>query len=77
MLALWLPLSKSLVYGAGLGALCGVLALFGDLAISMVKRQVGVKDSGKLFPGHGGMLDRIDSVLFVLPFLYQALSLFP
>lgn len=57
--------------GALLGFVGGILALFGDLSISMLKRQIGVKDSGNIFPGHGGMLDRLDSPLFVLSFLYQ------
>lgn len=61
----------SLTQGAAIGFAGGILALFGDLAMSMLKRQVGVKDSGKIFPGHGGVLDRIDSQLFVLPFIYQ------
>lgn len=61
----------SLTQGAAIGFVAGILALFGDLAMSMLKRQVGVKDSGKIFPGHGGVLDRIDSQLFVLPFIYQ------
>ena len=56
--------------------IAGVLALFGDLSISMIKRQVGVKDTGTFFRGHGGMLDRLDSLLFTLPFIYQALILF-
>ncbi len=47
----------------------------GDLAESLLKRGVGVKDSGDLLPGHGGMLDRVDGVLFSVPVLYLALGL--
>lgn len=50
--------------------LAAVLGQFGDLAMSSVKRIVGIKDYGRLFPGHGGVLDRFDSLLFVLPFTY-------
>lgn len=48
-----------------------VLAIVGDMAASLLKRQCEIKDYGSLMPGHGGMLDRFDSVLFVLPFLTE------
>ena len=50
-----------------LGLPCGVAAQFGDLSASLIKRQCGVKDFGSIFPGHGGMMDRMDSVFFCTP----------
>ena len=58
-----LPLRQGLIFAAVLG----VVGQVGDLAESLFKREVGVKDSSSLIPGHGGVLDRFDSLYFVLP----------
>ena len=55
------------------GIICGVgalIAIVGDLAASAIKRNLGIKDYGKLIPGHGGVLDRFDSILFTAPVVY-------
>lgn len=60
---------------AVIAGLSNIAGQFGDLAESAIKRGAGVKDSGSLLPGHGGMLDRVDSSLFALPVAYVLLSL--
>ncbi len=59
-----------------LGILCAAISVLGDLCASIVKRQKGIKDYGSIMPGHGGLMDRFDSVLFVVPALYGFLTLF-
>ena len=59
-----------------LGAVIGLIGQIGDLAESLLKRGADVKDSGSVFPGHGGMLDRVDSILFCAPILYYYSRLF-
>jgi CDP-diglyceride synthetase len=65
-------ISKALV----LGVVVAVVAPIGDLSQSMIKRHLGVKDMGRLMPGHGGILDRVDGLLFVLPATYFVVKAF-
>ena len=59
-----------------LGVLCGIISQVGDWAASAIKRFVNIKDYGKVMPGHGGVLDRVDSILFVAPIVYFYIGLF-
>jgi phosphatidate cytidylyltransferase len=74
VLAPWLVPGWSLAVAAGVGLVLGVVGQIGDLAESVIKRSLGTKDTGGLIPGHGGMLDRIDSLLFNAPVLYQLIA---
>ena len=72
----WGPLHLSVPAGAGLGLLLGLLTPLGDLGESMLKRQSGMKDSGNLFPGHGGAFDRIDSWIWAAAIGYYLVTWF-
>jgi phosphatidate cytidylyltransferase len=71
----WLSLTP--LHAVGIGLLLGVLGQVGDLAESFLKRSAETKDASALLPGHGGLLDRLDSLLFNLPALYYYVNLFP
>ena len=60
-----------------IGFLGSVAAVFGDLVFSAIKRQTGIKDYGKLIPGHGGVLDRFDSMVMVAPLAELLLLVLP
>lgn len=66
----------SMLHGIMIGLLIGVTAPLGDLAESAIKRFAGSKDSGSILPGHGGVLDRFDSIMFVVPVVYYYMQLF-
>jgi phosphatidate cytidylyltransferase len=66
----WYLPSLSWVDTVAIAVPANALGQLGDLCESLVKRSVGVKDSGRILPGHGGMLDRIDALLFVVPYVY-------
>jgi phosphatidate cytidylyltransferase len=70
---LGLPISYGMV--ALLGVVGGIAGLVGDLAESVIKRRIGLKDMGNIMPGHGGILDRSDSLLFAAPVLYYLILL--
>jgi len=70
----WLVLDLAPWWGALFGAVVAVACVVGDLAESLLKRDLGIKDMSNLLPGHGGLMDRLDSILFALPAAYLLLS---
>jgi phosphatidate cytidylyltransferase len=73
--AAWVEPLSDLSHSVGLALVVAVFAPLGDLAESLLKRDLGIKDMGSVLPGHGGVLDRIDSLLFVVPAAYMFLRL--
>jgi phosphatidate cytidylyltransferase len=74
-LLLYFLLDVPFYWGALFGAVISASAIVGDLAESMIKRDLGIKDMSNLLPGHGGLMDRLDSILFAIPAAFLLLSL--
>lgn len=66
----------TLLHAVALGVVVAVVSPIGDLCESMVKRRLGLKDMGRILPGHGGLLDRVDGLLFVLPATFYLIRAF-
>lgn len=71
----WFSLNVSYIYIIIFGIILSIVGQIGDFSASSIKRYVEIKDFSNLIPGHGGMLDRIDSVIFIAPFAYMLFSL--
>lgn len=71
----YLIFAESIIHFIIIGFFGSIIAQFGDLTASVFKRKMGIKDYGNLIPGHGGILDRFDSVLFTAPFVYYYIAL--
>lgn len=71
----WIQPAVAWYHWLVLGLICSVIDTLGDLVESMLKRSVGMKDSGNIMPGHGGFLDRFDSLLIIMPFAFAYITL--
>ena len=66
---------ENMIHCIIIAAIGGIIAQFGDLSASVFKRKMGIKDYGNLIPGHGGVMDRVDSILFTAPLVYYYINI--